>query len=297
MLGLLITAAWIRSIAQDFFLAFTSLLGEDATLMYNRLSVEDLSAAVDRTVKQWADSHHTTQNLIEARTQTLNESYLTARKAEDSNRRLLFLTQESLEKERSRIAIELHDSVNASLIGMRLRAEAISHKAAARGASDLAALAEGIIAGASELYDATRKIVEELRPELLESLGFFGAIQEAARRVQDSSPTYVITVQGHEIEGLSESQSIAGFRMVQEALSNIVKHAEATHVSVLVEPADAPWFVRLTVADDGVGIEATERPVNDKHFGLAGMRERVEAVGGFFSVSSSSSGTIVTAMI
>lgn len=297
LVGSSITAIWIRAISKDFFMAFTTLFGDDATSMYRSLSVEDLSTAIAHKVDDWANSQHSTEDLVERRTQSLNESYLHARRAEDSNRRLLSLTQDSLEKERSRIAIELHDSVNASLIGMRLLAEAISHKASARGDSEFVTLAEGIIGSATELYDATRKIVEELRPELLESLGFFGAIQEAARRIQESYPSCAVHVHGHEIEGLNESQSIAGFRMVQEALSNIIKHAHATKISVVVEPASAPWIVRVTVADDGLGMQTLEGPARYKHFGLAGMRERVESVGGFFSVSSNSSGTVVTAVI
>jgi signal transduction histidine kinase len=193
----------------------------------------------------------------------------------------------SAEQERRRWARELHDETLQGLAalgvllssGLRAGGEALEQ--AARHATDQLS---------TEIANL-RALITELRPASLDQLGLVAALEGLARRSAD--------VDGLELElgvdvredALDSELKTAVYRLVQEALTNVGKHARAAHVDVAVE--QGPDAVRVRVADDGHGFDAAEPT---EGFGLAGMRERAALMGGRLEVETSAAGTAVTAV-
>ena len=193
----------------------------------------------------------------------------------------------SAEQERRRWARELHDETLQGLAalgvllssGLRAGGEALEQ--AARHATDQLS---------TEIANL-RALITELRPASLDQLGLVAALEGLARRSAD--------VDGLELElgvdvredALDSELKTAVYRLVQEALTNVGKHARAAHVDVAVE--QGPDAVRVRVADDGDGFDAAEPT---EGFGLAGMRERAALMGGRLEVETSAAGTAVRAV-
>jgi signal transduction histidine kinase len=196
-------------------------------------------------------------------------------------------------EERNRLARELHDSVTQVLFGLTLNLEAAAGLMTKRPerAAELVTRAQEM---AAEALAEMRSLIFELRPSALQEKGLAMALTNHVnlfRRRQGVEVTLQITVE----DRLDPDVELCLYRVTQEALNNIVKHAKATHVwiSYLAEP-DA---VTLTVRDNGVGFAAGTESSNQS-FGMIGMRERVAAVGGTLHVTSSpGEGTTIQARI
>lgn len=188
----------------------------------------------------------------------------------------LLMAQES---ERGRIARELHDDVIQRLWSVRLMAQG------GDGAKADAAL-EGVVGD-------LRTIAHDLHPPALRHLDLGEALRDLAERhFSQGTPSVEIDVPG-ELH-LAESTALALYRVAQEAFTNITKHADkATHVRLAL--VVLPDQVRLVVEDDGVGIgDANAR----RSFGLRGIHERMEMLGGRATISSSTGrGTLVSATV
>lgn len=254
----------------------------------------DLQAAVALISEALSSSRRKIDELVASRTRELNVSYQRVLKADNEKQKLLAQGHDLVEAERKRIAGEIHDSLNATLVAVRMWAEAIAAKAKAIGAEEIAALAGRVISTTSELYSSTRNIVRQLRPELLETMGLHRAMQAMVRTFNEAHLECRFEYRGEEVAP-PDSQAITAFRVLQESLSNVVKHAEATEVFVKLEAVQPPWCLRITVSDNGKGMDAATG--TGSGLGLVGMRERVAAIGGILSVSSDSSGTAVTALL
>ncbi len=194
----------------------------------------------------------------------------------ESGRRVL----EAQEGERRRVARELHDEVGQTLTAIALRAERAAGEPAAR---QLAALEE-ITATALAGLEDVRRIGNELRPEALDDLGLVNALIALCERVARQGDVRVRRELQWQLPQLSGDVELVIYRTAQEALTNVLRHAAATAVSVSLQAeSDA---VVLRVADDGVGLprEAVER-------GLRGMRERAMVIGADLEVGSPGRGT------
>jgi len=134
------------------------------------------------------------------------------------------------------------------------------------------------------MYEHARSIVTRLRPEVLDVLGLEQAIDEMVTTYNRAHPNchFAFNAAGDmgEIEG---SVSIAAYRLVQEALSNVVKHAKATEVGVSLKMNQAQQTLDIVVADDGVRFDSTGVTLG---VGVVGMRERVAALNGRLSIRS-----------
>jgi signal transduction histidine kinase len=197
------------------------------------------------------------------------------------NANLLYQAQEkaSLE-ERQRLARELHDSVSQALYGIALGAKtarSMLERDPARAAEPLDYVLALANAGLTEM----RALIFELRPESLEQEGIVIALEKQAGALRSRHKLQVETDLGAEpVAPLEVKQAL--FRIAQEALHNIVKHARATSVSiVLASGADG---LTLEVRDDGVGFDPSE--AYPGHFGLRSIRERATRLGGHAEVSS-----------
>src|SRR5829696_5287748 len=192
----------------------------------------------------------------------------------------------SAERERSRWARELHDETLQGLAALGvllssgLRAGGESLERAARQAT------EHLSTEVANL----RALITELRPAALDELGLSAALEGLARRAHEVEGLEVHLDVRLDEDALDRELKTAVYRLVQEALSNVAKHARANRVEVDVEHAGGE--IRLRVADDGSGFDA-DAPASG--FGLIGMRERVVLLGGELDVTSSAGGTAVAA--
>ncbi len=200
---------------------------------------------------------------------------------------------DSQENERRRIAAELHDSLGQSLILIKnwallgLRAE--QKQTSAKG--NLVEISET----ASDAIKEVREIAYNLGPFQLERLGLKNTIIEMIQKVGDSS-TIKFTSEIDEIDGIfAKDSEVNIFRIVQEAINNIVKHSAANAANLRIEKEVSQ--IILTISDDGKGFFA-ETSDKNRGFGLLGMNERVNLLKGEFSIKSEAgSGTIVRVVL
>ncbi len=192
------------------------------------------------------------------------------------------------EEERKRISHELHDQVIQALVGLKYQ---IAHIQSTVGITSLGAennqkvidLQEDI----AELIQTTRDLCQNLRPPALD-LGLIPSIRSILSRFEMKSGIEVaLLVEGERTIAIGEEVALCLFRCTSEALSNIRKHAIAEKVAVQL--CIQPQWVNLFISDDGCGFAVPERLgslMEQNHFGLVGMRERVELLGGVFSITS-----------
>jgi signal transduction histidine kinase len=216
---------------------------------------------------------------------------------EAERRRLLERTVEATEEERRRIAIELHDGPIQHLAAIVFRLEGL-RASLVRG--DIPEEAVPTIAATQdelrgEVVDL-RTMITQLRPPVLDQLGLEDALHDHLDGVRQDSGLEV-SIHMDLSERLEPDLETVLYRVSQEALANIVKHAGAAHVWVsLGEGGDA---VTLEIRDDGVGFRPEESPtlVQEGHLGLIAMRERVETIGGTWELQSApGEGTVVRAV-
>lgn len=192
------------------------------------------------------------------------------------------------EDDRRRIRRDLHDGLGPVLGGVALRLQAAGNAIdtdPAR-ARELVALARTEV---SDALDDVRRLVHDLRPPALDDLGLEAAVRQQADRVR-SEVDVDVTAEG--ATGLPAAVEVAAYRIVSEALANVVKHAGASHVDVRLE-GDAGGLT-VTVADDGRGIG----PDVTAGVGLLSLRERAEELGGRCEVvCPESGGTTVRAVL
>jgi signal transduction histidine kinase len=202
-----------------------------------------------------------------------------------------------LADERSRIAKEMHDGLSQSLFSVSLeldvcRKQIKDHPAEAE--RRLAHVQTVLVRSLSEL----RRYIYDLRPVSLNTLGLVGAISQRASEIGDARGLSVrLYTEGRE-RALPPGAEACVYRVAQEAVSNVAKHAKATRAVIML--AYGRSDVRLVIEDDGHGFdvaEAMERCSHDECIGLRSMRERVESQGGHFSVSSGERGTTIEAVV
>ncbi len=199
-------------------------------------------------------------------------------------------------EERNRIARELHDSVSQALFSLRLQAQAV--RLANDGEGD--DRRERTRAGLDAIQQLTeraltemRALILQLRPGDFREDGIGGAIERYAAAVAQRHELLIDVACAADLPALPEDTGVQLFRIVQEALGNVVRHAGATRASVtLGAAAAADDRLMLTVADDGRGFDP--RADRDGHLGLRTMRERSEELGGRLGVESTAAGTQVT---
>ncbi|MBA7613974.1 hypothetical protein ES703_21235 [subsurface metagenome] len=190
------------------------------------------------------------------------------------------LTQEN---ERKRVAIEIHDSIGQQIVGALYRMRAFEFLLALPMLDEAQVEANEIKGILEKTLDELRRALAGLHPLTLDELGLTSALhQEVEKLNQETNTKCHFQVEGIPIE-LTSSQEAAMYRVVQEALTNIRKHANATEASVQLHFEDGTVSVR--VSDNGKGFKLDERNTVG-HLGLLGMKERAEMLGGNLNLTS-----------
>lgn len=228
---------------------------------------------------------------------TVEERTLALRKLNSEIRRLVQKGNAAVEAERKHISIELHDQMNASLIFVRLEAQQIQKLATNEITPALAQKiidkSRSIVSTTAQLYDSARAITRNLRPETIEVLGLIGSVKDMAKTYQASHQDCKFDVEATgQLSTVTGDLALTAYRLVQEALSNTVKHAKATNVSVRLEmPSDNEQLI-IQVADNGIGFDVNA--INEG-IGLIGMRERVSISGGEMTIcSANGQGSVIS---
>lgn len=262
-----------RMEAGDYAARLPPLRGREGRLM---------SATFNRTAQAVADSVADRRAADEARDR-LRE-----------HRELTQVIQSHIEEERRTIARELHDELGQSITAIRSFGLIIQQQAAA-GDERVAEAARLVVDTAGRMYDAVHEMIPRLRPFALDSFGLGDAVGDliAAWRARHIGVAILLQVD-EQLPQLGSAQSICAYRILQEALTNAIRHAAASHITVAVNTDAGALLVR--VIDDGVGLVAgwDERG----HYGVRGMRERAVGLGGSLQmISRPGNGTEVVARL
>lgn len=249
-------------------LALTSLLSAFLYLVVPRQDLSALvigifylafSAALGVLLARWAQ-----ENLDLAMDRARALSF-----ARDRARALLRRLIRTQEEERRLIAGDLHDRMSGHLFALRQGADRTGDTAMSEAVDGLSR--------------DIRALMNELHPTVLDELGIAVAVEEYVAAQRETAPFAISLDIAPELRHWRSSADAMLFRIVQEALLNIRKHASASHVSITLDPEPGDG-ARLRIADDGCGFDpGIARP---GHFGLLTMRERAEALGGTLAVSS-----------
>ncbi len=208
--------------------------------------------------------------------------------AQNENRALASRTLRVQEDERRTLARELHDELGQSLTGIKMTATSIIKEN-----PNSKAAVDSIISICDHLFTVIRSMMRRLRPTLLDALGLAASLQDMIDNWREQNPNTIVRLQCEDaVEACDEAAKIHLYRIVQEALNNIARHSQAQEVEVNLKETSCADFnqdknqfneadkcIRLTVIDDGQGFDVDRVPPG---FGLLGIRERAESLGGKF---------------
>jgi signal transduction histidine kinase len=211
------------------------------------------------------------------------------REVEDRTRELVELSthlQSVAEREKASLARELHDELGGLLVGARMDISWIEQHSS-NNDPDLRQRLHRVQQNLATGVDLKRRIIEELRPTLLDNVGLFAAVRWQLKETCGNAGLACIESYPKEEPRFKSEASIALFRIAQEAFSNILKHSAAKTVDFSLDMDDETLLMRIT--DDGIGIPSGRFTAVASH-GLASMRHRVRALGGRLEVRSPASG-------
>lgn len=207
--------------------------------------------------------------------------------------------QSAREQEGARIAREIHDELGSALTSLKWDLEEMEKMISTSShQSELATLREKLHAPmklADTAISSIRRIASELRPSILDDLGLVAAIEWQAQQFQARTGIVCDCDCFLEKVELSEEQATAVFRILQEALTNVLRHAQATRVEIKINLENG--FFALSVSDNGKGI--TEREKSEQHsLGILGMRERAHLVSGEIDINGvEKQGTVILVQV
>ena len=240
-------------------------------LLLSRLTLRQLRSK-ERETEQLTARQAELERLVEQRTEELSE--------------LSSHLQSVAEQEKSALSRELHDELGGLLVAARMDLSWLEERIGSDDAEVrgyFRRVQDALQAG----FDIKRRVIESLRPTLLDNLGLLAALRwQVSESCERAGLTYLERYP-EELPALSPQAAIAVFRIVQEGLANVLKHARARSVTVSLE-LSATWL-QVRVEDDGIGIPLERLRALRAH-GLAAMRQRARALGGHWTVLRPSTG-------
>ncbi|TAK87877.1 MAG: HAMP domain-containing protein [Aquabacterium sp.] len=252
-------------------------------------TLPDELGELQRTILQMAAAldaaRHDLEQKVRSRTHELRLAVDQLRQADAEKRRLITHSNALIEEDRKRVAVEIHDHLGASLISVKLEAAALAAKAQASGDEDMASNAHRIQRTIELIYASTRDIVKSLRPEVIDTLGLSMALEDMVLGLDNVHPACRFSFTAAPgMPDLRGEFAMQAYRVVQEALTNIIKHAGATLASVNLSLNEQGDQLCIEIKDNGKGFNT--RTSTQSGLGLIGMRERVASVGGEICISS-----------
>jgi two-component system sensor histidine kinase UhpB len=201
------------------------------------------------------------------------------------------LTQHTLaiqEDERQRLSQELHDELGQSLTAIKVMAVTAGRSQGGAMRSQAGAMGtrptDAIISICDHLMTVVRSMMHQLHPLVLTELGLKATMEDLLNHWSLRNPELKLTIScPDEVDNLEQKITIQIFRVVQECLTNIVRHAQASQAAISLEIKHQPKTLRLQVTDDGQGCALDQLKTG---FGLLGMRERVNSLGGEFTIQT-----------
>lgn len=210
----------------------------------------------------------------------LRESHETLQRTNEQRRKLMSLLVDAQEAERRRLADDIHDDTIQKMAAVGMRLEAMK----AQLPEELRESVDSVSRTVSLAVERLRYLMFELHPPALDRAGLEVALREHLGETSEAS-RLSFSLDSRLVDEPSQETRTVAYRIVQEALANVRKHARANHVEVLLEPRDGGLFV--AVRDDGVGFSPSEvGEPQPGHLGLQSMRERAELAGGWVRVAS-----------
>ncbi|WP_312018248.1 histidine kinase [Bradyrhizobium semiaridum] len=216
-----------------------------------------------------------------------NQLAATLKRLSQDNRELLRKIVAVQDEERRELARELHDEMGPLLFAIRANATALV-EAGAEGPPEPGSPAHGILSAAEALQQANRRVLEGLSPLYVAELGLLESIQASLRNAQSQAPGIRLTSRlDPRLDGLDGLLSQTAYRVVQEGVTNVLRHARATTMGIAVSIEASQ--VQIEITDDGVGLP------RDMSFGrgLTGMHERVRALNGTLELLREQGRTVI----
>jgi two-component system, NarL family, sensor histidine kinase UhpB len=215
-----------------------------------------------------------------------NELAATFKRLNRDNRELLRRLMSLQDDERRELAREVHDEMGPLLFAIRANVAALTENA--EGSCEPGSAVHGIVSAAESLQQANQRILEGLSPLYLADLGLIGSIQALLRNAQKQAPVVrVVSRIAADLDGLDGLLSQTVYRLIQEGVTNALRHARATAIDVMAKTDGSE--VAIEISDDGIGLP------DDLKFGrgLTGMLERVRALNGTLELVHEQGRTIV----
>jgi signal transduction histidine kinase len=195
------------------------------------------------------------------------------------------------EEERKRLSRDLHDEVGHDLVLMKLYLEMIALDTNRKEFQSIRPRLKEAIGLVSHAIDSVRRLVLDLGPAVFDELGFLPAVRTYTSQFSARTKIAVTLREGYLPENIPMSHQVALYRLLQGALSNVLKHASAKTVKVSLGCMKDSVLI-LVIQDDGLGFDTTGKP-GSKSFGLTAMRERVAVLGGRIHIQSMPAGSMM----
>lgn len=199
------------------------------------------------------------------------------------NRELTAIIQGHIEDERRSLARELHDELGQYVSAIKIFAANITNRTKGKN-KDIEEAANSVTSAANQIYDGMHSIIRQLRPGALDNLGLSETLKDMVSNYQTQNKEIKIDLNVEDkLDHFGEIININIYRIVQEAMNNCIKHANAKKIIISLNHTKKD--LKLNFADDGIGFD-TKLLNKTKQFGLIGMQERVKALSGNFSIKS-----------
>jgi signal transduction histidine kinase len=185
------------------------------------------------------------------------------------------------EEERTRVAREIHDELGQALTVLKLDLSWLRSRTSR--SSESQKRLKSMIRHVDDTLETVRRIASELRPSVLDNLGLIPAIEWQVSEFRKRTQIRTELLSNANSLDISMEGSVAVFRAVQEALTNIMRHAKASRVQVRLDLSD--YALRISISDNGIGMSQTEQGEFNS-LGIVGMKERISRIGGDFRLLS-----------
>ena len=277
--------------------ARVGLLGDSSEMGQLGQTFDSMAAALQerdeenaRLISQMQQLNAELESRVIKRTEQLQVSNVKLLETQNDLRRLSEELMRNVELERARISREIHDQLGQLLTAIKMELRTIERLAGRDAEKTSERLAE-TFSLVDETIKSIRRIASDLRPGILDDFGLEAAAEWQLQQFRDHTGIAADLETELNEQMLSKDMSTAAFRILQEALTNVARHAEATHVDVGLYTTQEE--LRVTVSDNGKGL------LPDPHrrsLGLVGMRERARQLGGSVTVTNGPSGGALVEM-